>query len=265
MEDQPNTEPQPEEDFSEDQSREPASERSEYSVSRGVQTVISIAILMATLLTLWNPRRFLNTPDLTALLRDDALQQKQQTPKTQDTSQHIGLLVGHWQDNQGEVCADGLVETDVNLNIVNRAAQALMSMGYTVDIFPEYDLGLLNYQGATLIAVYSGSCAQSPAPPSGFMVASSLTVQNPDVVNRLTVCLSEAYQEHTRLPFRYEVINPDHFSYHIFRDIHPQTPAVLIEVGSLNTDRDVIVGRADSAANGITSGILCFMENQPIE
>jgi hypothetical protein len=97
------------------------------------------------------------------------------------------------------------------------------------------------------------------------MVASSLTVQNPDVVNRLTVCLSEAYQEHTRLPFRYEVINPDHFSYHIFRDIHPQTPAVLIEVGSLNTDRDVIVGRADSAANGITSGILCFMENQPIE
>jgi len=263
MEEQPKTDPQPEEEFSEEPYLEEAPRRSNYTVSRGVQTVISIAILMATLLTLWNPRRVLKTPDLEALLREHALQQQEKTPQTTDEGSRIGLLVGHWQDNQGEVCADGLVEADVNLNIINRAAQTLVAIGYEVDIFPEFDLGLLNYRGAALVAVYSGSCALSPPPPSGFKIGTSLTMQNPDEVNRLAVCLAEAYQERTRLAFSYEVINPDHFSYHIFRDIHPDTPAVLIEMGSLTTDREVIVGQADSAANGVASGILCFIESFP--
>ena len=262
MEDESKTDP-PQEDLSPDLPQEESPRRSEYTVSRGVQTVISIAILMATLLTLWNPRRVLKTPDLEALLRQHALQQQQKTPETTDEGSRIGLLVGHWQDNQGEVCADGLVESDVNLNIVNRAAQALIAMGYKVDIFPEFDLGLLNYRAAALVAVYSGSCALSPPPPSGFKIGTSLTMQNPEEVNRLAVCLAEAYQERTRLAFSYEVINPDHFSYHVFRDVHPDTPAVRMEIGSLSTDRDTIVSQADNAANGIAAGILCFVESSP--
>jgi len=262
MENQPNSTQQAGEDFPEEQPHNPETQRAEYSVARGVQTVISVAIFMATLLTMWNPRRVLKTPDLEALLRENALQQQQTTPQATDEGTHIALLVGHWQDNQGEVCADGLLEADVNLNIVNRAAQILTARGYTVDIFPEYDLGLLNYRGVALVAVYSGSCAQNPPPPSGFKIATNLTAQNPDEVNHLAVCLGQAYQEHTHLPFQYEVINPDHFSYHIFRDIHADTPAVFIEVGSLYTDREVVARQADSAANGIASGIMCFIENQ---
>jgi len=230
-----------------------------YSTMRGVETVISIAILMATLLTLWNPRDLFKTPNLAALLRNEAVISEEPKTEAGDTSGHIALLVGHWQDNRGEVCADGLLEEDVNLNVVNRAGQSLIDMGYEVDIFPEYDLGLLNYRGAVLVAVYSGSCASSPPAPSGFSVATSLTAQNPDLVNQLAECLAESYHQYTDLPFMYEVINPDHFAYHVFRDINPDTPAVFIEMGSLSTDRSIIVGQADRTANGISSGIICFL------
>lgn len=240
-------------------SEEPISGRKPYSTMRGIETVISVAILMATLLTLWNPRSLFKTPNLTALLRNETLLNEEQAIEAESTSDHIALLAGHWQDNRGEVCADGLLEEDVNLNVVNRVAQALTELGYQVDIFPEYDQGLLNYQGAAFVAVYSGSCAASPAPPSGFKVATSLTAQNPEIVNQLAACLAESYQEYTNLPFTYEIINPDHFSYHIFRDIHPTTPAIFIEIGSLNTDRKIIVGQAERVANGITSGIICFL------
>lgn len=248
-----------EEELVTDLPEETQSPHRSYSTMRGVETVISIAILMATLLTLWNPRSLFRAPNLAALLKNEVLQQQTLDTEMEDTTSHIALLVGHWQDNQGEVCADGLVEEDVNLNVVNRTAQLLRELGYKVDIFPEFDLGLLNYQGAALVTVYSGSCAQNPVPPSGFKVATSLTSQNPETVDRLAVCLSDSYKEYTKLPFTLEVINPDHFSYHVFRDIHPETPAAFIEIGSLNTDRKIIVGQADQVASGLASGIICFL------
>jgi N-acetylmuramoyl-L-alanine amidase len=233
-----------------------------YSVMSGFQSVLSIAIVMATLLTLWNPRKLLSTPNLSALLRAEAAQSQETGSPPEDTSNHIGLLAGHWKDNPGEVCSDGLIEADVNQAIAARVSQTLTDMGYKIDIFPEYDLSLLNYRSTVFVAIYSGSCADSPLPPSGFKVATSLTAQIPDKVNQLAVCLSEEYRKATKLPFTYEVLNPDHHSFHIFRDIHTETPAVLIEVGSLKTDRSIIVSQAGKVSDGIVAGILCYLDGQ---
>jgi N-acetylmuramoyl-L-alanine amidase len=117
----------------------------------------------------------------------------------------------------------------------------------------------LNYQSAAFVAIYSGPCAESPLPLSGFKIATSLTAQNPDAAYALAVCLSETYGKLIKIPFTYEVLNPDHPSYHIFRDIDSQTPAVMIEAGSLKTDRTILVNQADSVAEGISEGILCFL------
>jgi N-acetylmuramoyl-L-alanine amidase len=233
-----------------------------YTVMSGFQTVLSLAIVMATLLTLWNPRKFLGTPNLSALIRAES-EQKSLTAEDTDTTDHIGLLAGHWLDNPGEVCLDGLIEADVNKDITNRTAQNLREQGYQVDVFPEYDIALLNYQSAAFVAIYAGSCEESPLPPSGFKVATSLTAQNPDSVNALAICLSESYGEAINIPFTYEILNPDHPSYHIFRDIHSQTPAVMIETGSLKTDRTILINQADRVAEAIAAGILCFL-NQPV-
>lgn len=247
---------------------EPATDETEvskaagYSVLSGFQTVLSVAIIVATLLTLWNPRKLLQTPNINALIRSQ-LNQLEPTPAVEEsTLDHIGILAGHWQDNPGEVCADGLVEADVNQAIAARSAELLRGLGYKVDVFPEFDLNYLNYHSAVFIAIYSGSCAESPLPPSGFKVATSLTAQNPETVYQLAVCLSEQYQKKTGLPFAYEVLNPDNPSNHIFRDINATTPAALIETGSLKTDRTLLVGKSDQVAEGIVSGILCFLDWQ---
>ena len=250
--------PEPEETPAEEVEKKPAA----YTVMSGFQTVLSIAVVMATLLTLWNPRKLLSTPNLSALLRAEAAQQLQSASSTEDTTKHIGILAGHWQDSPGEVCSDGLIEADVNQALAAHVAQTLTDMGYKVDVFPEYDLALLNYHSAAFVAIYSGSCAETPLPPSGFKVDSSLTAQHPDKVNQLAVCLSEQYQKATKLPFTYEVLNPDHPSYHIFRDIHAETPAVMIEVGSLKTDRSMIIGQSDTVSDGIVAGILCYLNSQ---
>ena len=233
-----------------------------FTIGRSVQTVISVAVLVATLFTLWNPRKLFGAPNIYDLFQSRAAIETAISGVEQDDhAVRIGILAGEWQYSTGEVCADGTIEVDINLNIANRVKLDLEDKKYQVDLFPEIDLDLINYDAKVLVAVYSGSCIQNPLPPSGFMVGTSLTAANPDTVNRLAVCLAESYQESTQLPFSYEVINPDHPSYHIFRDIHVDTPAILIEIGKLSTDRDLIEKNTTSIVDGITGGIECFLES----
>jgi hypothetical protein len=246
-----------EEEFSESEPDQPK-KRPEYSVLNGVQTVVSIALVMATLLTLWNPRKVFSTSNLTTLLAEEATQEAKEAEENRG-KMRIAIVAGHWQDsNPGEVCTDGLIESDVNYDIASRTAQKLEKLGYAVDLFPEYDLDYLNYEGSVLLAIYSGSCTDDPAPASGFKVGGAYSATNPDQVDLLATCVSQEYQQATGLPFTYEVINSEHKAYHIFRDIGVNTPAVLLELGSLNTDRKILVNQADNTAQGIVSGILCF-------
>lgn len=231
--------------------------RRPYTVMSGVQTVFSIAVVMATLLTLWNPRRMLRPASLDTLLREAEMAETDGGGGSQ-----IGILSGYWQNNTGEVCSDGVVESDVNYLIASLTSQILMNEGYQVKIFPEYDLELLNFNGKTLVALYSGSCAENPKPPSGFKIGTSLTSEDPDVIDQLAVCLAEKYRESTGLKSEFEVINPDHPSYHIFRDIDPETPAVRMEMGSLTSDRHILTGNPEAAAAGIADGIICFLESR---
>ena len=233
-----------------------------YTISRGIQSVISVSILIATLLTLWNPRKVFVTPNLVNLFQSGKIFKSYDTDQLNyDGNFRIGILAGHWQNSPGEVCADGVIEADINHDIASRVKLNLEETMYKVDLFQEFDLDFLNYEADALVAVYSGSCLESPPPPSGFKIGTSLTTENTEEVNNLAVCLGENYQNHTDLPFTYEIINPDHPSFHIFRDIHPDTPAVLIEIGTLSTDRDLIINRSNSIAEGISAGIRCYVEN----
>ena len=238
--------------------------KEDFTIYRGIQSVVTIAVLIATLLTLWNPRKVFITPNIYDLFQSEATLDAYDNNLIGDDSQiRIGILAGHWQNHTGEVCADGVIEADINYAIANRVKLDLEERDFQVNLFPEFDLDLLNYEADVLVAIYSGSCLQSPPPSSGFKIGTSLTAQNPEEVNNLAVCLAENYQKYTQLPFTYEIINPDHASYHIFRDIHPNTPAVLIEIGKLSTDRDLIANRSSSITEGIAAGIICFIENTP--
>jgi len=232
-----------------------------YRVIDGLQSVVWIAIVMATLLTLWNPRKVLRTPTVAELF-----QMESQTGKfsiadaTVEENDEIGILAGFWQDGSGDVCSDGLLEVDVNYDVAERTIEKLEREGYQTRLFPEFDLDLINFNGQALVAVYAGSCLEKPLPPSQFKVITGIEIKNPDKVNALAVCLAENYQKATQLPFAYAVITEDHPQYHIFRDVDPNTPAVMIEVGSLSTNRDLISKQRDAIAQGIYDGIVCYLE-----
>ncbi len=233
---------------------------SEYAVLNGVQTVISIALVMATLLTLWSPRKVFNTPNLSSLVEAEATEAAIVAQNKYKQSSPIGILAGHYgEGNPGEICSDGTKEADVNQKIATLVKAKLEKKGFSVELFPETDPKLLNFTGTVMIALYSGSCASDPLPPSGFKVGGSISAKNTEQIDRLATCISQEYQSATQLPFTYEVIDMDNAAFHVFRDINPDTAAVLLEMGSLKTDHKILMDEADKAAEGIAAGIICFI------
>jgi hypothetical protein len=53
-------------------------------------------------------------------------------------------------------------------------------------------------------------------------------------------------------------------SYHAFDEIHESTTAVIIGVGFLNLDRQILTQQPDLIAEGIKSGLKCFINNEDI-
>jgi N-acetylmuramoyl-L-alanine amidase len=53
-------------------------------------------------------------------------------------------------------------------------------------------------------------------------------------------------------------------SYHAFDEIDQNTNAVIIEVGFLNLDRQILTKGQDQIARGISDGILCYIRNEDI-
>ncbi len=46
----------------------------------------------------------------------------------------IGLIAGHYQNDPGAICPDGVREVDINLTVAERVAARLKRKGYSVDL-----------------------------------------------------------------------------------------------------------------------------------
>jgi N-acetylmuramoyl-L-alanine amidase len=87
----------------------------------------------------------------------------------------------------------------------------------------------------------------------------------PEQAAQLTACLRSRYgQAVPGLNLHSTSVTPDMTSYHAFGEIHPNTPAAIIETGFLNRDREMLTGQTDKVAQGVANGILCFLRNEPI-
>jgi N-acetylmuramoyl-L-alanine amidase len=47
--------------------------------------------------------------------------------------------------------------------------------------------------------------------------------------------------------------------YHVFNKISTVTPALIIEVGFLNLDREILTTHSDVVVTGLVNGILCYL------
>jgi N-acetylmuramoyl-L-alanine amidase len=167
----------------------------------------------------------------------------------------IGLISGHKGFDSGAVCPDGLTEAQVNEGIVDKIAANLQAAGIRTDILDEFDPRLDNYVGTAVVSVHADSCEYINDLATGFKISGSgLTNSTP-----LSICVEDAYRNATQMAYHANTITPDMADYHAFRELAPGTQAIIIEVGFMNLDREMITTNATVPAQGITEGIQCFL------
>lgn len=238
-----------------------------FSTWRALQTVISVAILAATLFTMWKPANLFSfslAEKMSVALQPGKTTPLPQSSPTPNGTPRIGIVAGHWGNDSGAVCADGLTEADINLKIATLVKQNLTNQGFDVDLLQEYDQKLTHYRATALISIHNDSCDYINDEATGFKVAAALSSPNPEKSARLVSCLTDRYQKATGMRFHYNSITSDMTQYHAFNEIDPNTTAAVIETGFMNLDRQMLTEHTDLVAQGITSGIICFVRNEPV-
>ncbi len=177
----------------------------------------------------------------------------------------IGIVAGHWGNDSGSVCPDGVTEQHTNLEIARRVAEILRAQGFQVDLLQEFDSRLEGYRADVLLSIHADSCdvIDADPPATGFKVARSIASAIPTTEDKLVSCLRDNYARVTGLAFHANSITRDMTDYHSFREVNPDTPAAIIETGFLHLDYNIIVKQPDLPARGIADGLLCFLGQQP--
>jgi N-acetylmuramoyl-L-alanine amidase len=227
-------------------------------------TVVAAA-LTATIFTWFTPSEFIDADlrqSLSAAIATDSAVFAPTAQPTPNWARRIGIVSGHRgpQNDPGAVCPDGLTEAEINFNVATMVVAALQGRGYTVDLLDEFDPRLDNYQATALLSIHANTCQDYGERVSGFLISTAAAragaMGNDDV---LVNCVAQHYAVASGLERRMG-LTVDMTDYHTFREIHRATPAAIIELGFMLADRDIMVNRADVLANGITNGILCFLE-----
>ena len=232
-----------------------------------LQSIIGASIIVATLFTLFTPRNIMSGQIFNSIIL--ALKSTPEvnlipTPIQNSSKPRIGIVAGHYGHDSGTVCKDGLTEASVNMTIATLVRQNLLRAGFQVDLLQEFDPNLNSYQALALLSIHNDSCDFINDQATGYKVASAQATRFPEKTSRLASCLIERYGSITKLPFHANTITPDMSRYHAFDEINPSTPAVIIETGFMNLDRQILTEHPDIVAQGVTAGILCFTNNEAI-
>jgi N-acetylmuramoyl-L-alanine amidase len=235
-----------------------------------LEVVFLVAAILATLFTVWTPGRpstlFLPASGtrIAKALQPSPTFLPGASTSTLSNPRLVGIVAGHWKNDSGAVCPDGLKEVDINLNVATLVQKILVDAGYQVDLLHEFDSRLTGYQAAALISIHNDSCDFINNEATGFKVAAAFATRHPDKAARLTSCLRARYGAATGLALHSTSVTSDMTSYHAFGEIDESTPASIIETGFLNLDRTILTQQPDKVAQGVAAGILCYLRNESI-
>jgi N-acetylmuramoyl-L-alanine amidase len=239
-----------------------------FNMWSALQTIISVAIVTATLFTMWNPSNIFSNQMLERMFQSAGLSDSKPTsiPLTPTTAPRprIGIVAGHWGNDSGAVCPDGLKEVELNQEIATLVRDDLVSEGYDVDLMQEKDSRLFEYTALAMVSIHNDSCDYINNEATGFKVAAAMSSVFPEKASRLTACLIDRYGAITKMKFHANTITKDMTNYHNFNEINSQTTAAIIETGFMNLDRQILTEHADVVARGISQGILCFIRNEDL-
>jgi N-acetylmuramoyl-L-alanine amidase len=243
----------------------------DFSFWRGLQTVLAAAFIVASLFTLWTPGSLVDSglEAKMALALESAQELGGIAPavdaEEEARSNRIGIVAGHYGSDPGAVCSNGMTEAELNLEIATMVQKQLADLGYEVDLLEEFDARLTGYQGAVVVSIHLDSCEYVNDQATGFKVTSALSAQDVTGSQRLVACISDRYANITGLPYHAGSVTDDMTYYHAFYEIAPETSAAIIEAGFMNMDYRFLTEKTDVVAEGISAGILCYINNEIIQ
>jgi len=239
-----------------------------FNMWSALQTVFSVAIVIATVFTMWNPSNIFSNQMLDRMFKSSTFSSIKPTtvPLTPTASPkpRIGIVAGHWGNDSGAVCQDGFTEIELNQKIATLVREDLVSEGYDVDLLQEKDEKLFEYNALALVSIHNDSCDYINNEATGFKVAAAMSSAFPEKASRLTACLVDRYGSVTNMKYHANTITKDMTNYHTFNEINANTTAAIIETGFMNLDRQILTERTDLVARGISQGILCFIRNEDL-
>lgn len=168
----------------------------------------------------------------------------------------VGIIVGHRGSDSGAVCTDGLTEVEINANIANQVATELGNRGVRTELLDEFDPRLDGYSATAVVSIHADSCDYINELATGFKISGSPLTDS----SGLSICIERAYGEATSLPYNVNTITPHMTDYHAFRKISLATPAIIIEVGFIHIDRELLTTDMERPVSGLVNGILCFLD-----
>lgn len=180
------------------------------------------------------------------------------TVQADSPNYRVAIVAGHWKNDSGAVCTDGLQEVQINLTVAREVVSILEQRGYEARLFPEFAAELKGFEGSAFVSIHSDSC-QTPG-LSGFKVAHVENSAAPVKEEQLVNCLWSEYEKATGLARHEDSITEAMRNYHNFRQISPATPGAIIELGFMLEDRNLLVYRYKAVAQGVAAGIVCYLE-----
>lgn len=233
----------------------------------GIQSIITYAFLFATLFTLFTPDNLFSGQMLNRVFEAWQANPTTMAPVATEVVSaeinRIGIVSGHWKNDSGAVCSNGLTEEQVNLRIASLVQQKLAAEGFQVDLLEEFDARLSQYKAIALVSIHADTCDFIDDSATGYKVAAALDSAYPEKASRLTMCLVDRYGKATGLQFKSNT-TIDMTSYHAFGEINTETTAAIIEAGYLNLDQQILTQKPDLIAQGIVDGLLCFIRNESV-
>jgi N-acetylmuramoyl-L-alanine amidase len=252
--------------------------RETWTAFKYVSIALLAALLVATIFSYWTPDESLSeefrqqlrvvdsTPSGSLVLASTPL-------PTAEVQRKVGIIAGHSGPPQedsftidpGAVCDDNsdnipeLTELQINTNVARLVVEKLLERGYEVDLLNEFDDRLNNYRADALLSIHTNDCQNYGFGGTGYNAAgpSSRVLRGAD--EALVRCVINNYGSVTGLE-RHFGLTEDMTSYHTFREISVDTPVAIIEIGFMFADRQFLVNEQETIAEGITQGLMCFLE-----
>ena len=245
----------------------------EGTVGGFLRTVFIVCLctgLVATLLTFFTNPESINPAVVQGLefseadLFDSAGTFVTATPvATPKWNYRIGIISGHRGFDSGAICVDELGgilrEVDINLAVATRVVANLKAENYTVDLLDESDPRIDNYRADALVSIHANTCQDFGELVTGYIIAKPEARPDHGLDAFLRECVALNYGALVPLQRSYNLTD-NMTNYHVWRMIHPLTPGVILEMGYMLADQEILTTQPDLLAHAITNGIRCFLE-----